>query len=119
MGEDSRRQDALASVYELAQMLYGLRGLAEEVEALLADAMKLAHGEGLSQAIIADAAALTRGRVSQVVRSGDAIQSRTQLRDRTHQVCEWPGDALRPYRLRFSGRMTMPPYQRRRTTSGR
>ena len=116
---DEARQDALANVVELARMLTGLRSLSDEVEALLADAMKAAHDTGLSQAIIADAAALSPGRVSQVIKSGEASRSRTQWSDRTHQITEWPGEALQPYRATFTGYMTMPPYRRRRSSPDR
>lgn len=115
---DEDRQNALARVLELSGMLHALRGLADEVEALLADALKLARDTGLSQAIIAEAAGLSRGRVNQVVKNGEASLTRRQLGDRAYEILGWPGDALRPHRASFSGHMTVPPYQRRRPSAG-
>ncbi|NMM91663.1 hypothetical protein B2J88_46520 [Rhodococcus sp. SRB_17] len=118
MDDDDDRQNALADVVELARLLHAFRGLSDEVEALLVDAMKIARNSGLSQALIAEAAALSPGRVSQVVKSDGAVVSRSHLNDRVRKIREWPGDALQPYRASFPGRMTMPPYLRRRPTAG-
>jgi hypothetical protein len=112
---DEDRQNALADVTELARLLHALRGLSDEVETLLADAMKIAHGTGLSQAVIAEAVAGSPGRVSQVIKTGEASMTQTQLHDHVFKISEWPGDALRPHRATFTGRMTMPPYARRRS----
>lgn len=112
---DDDRQNALADVSELAQMLHALRGLSGEVESLLADAMKVAHAVGLTQVLIADAAALSPGRVSQIVKDGEVSTPWEQLSERVHTLREWPGDALRPYRASFAGHMAMPPYRRRRS----
>ena len=114
---DDDRQNALADVVELARLLHSCRGLSDEVEALLVDAMKIARSAGLSQTIIAEATALSPGRVSQVVKSEGAAVSRSLLRDRVREISEWPGEALQPYRASFPGRMTKPPYRRRRPTS--
>ncbi|NRI68755.1 hypothetical protein FEZ60_24860 [Rhodococcus sp. MS16] len=94
---------------ELARLLHAFRGLSDEVEALLADAMKIARSSGLSQALIAEAAALSPGRVSQVVKSDGAVGPRSQVHDRVWKISEWPGETLRPYAASFSGHMTMPP----------
>jgi hypothetical protein len=112
---DADRQDALSDVVEMAELLHSLRGLTGEVEGLLADAMRIAHGAGVSQAVIADAAALTPGRVSQVIAAGERPASTEATHDRWHAIREWPGDALRRHRSSFSGRMTFPPYGRRRS----
>ncbi|KZL31388.1 hypothetical protein A3852_20800 [Rhodococcus qingshengii] len=116
---DEDRQNALADVVELARLLHALRGLSDEVEALLADAMKIARSSGLSQALIAEAAALSPGRVSQIVKSDEPEVSRSQVHDRVYKITEWPSDALRTYWASFPGRMTMPPYPRRRHASDR
>lgn len=113
--KDDDRQNALADVSELAQLLHALRGLSGEVETLLAEAMKVAHDRGLTQVLIADAAALSPGRVSQIVKDGEVFMTRKQLSERVHALREWPGDALRPYRASFAGHMAMPPYRRRRS----
>lgn len=114
---DRNQQDALADVVELAQLLHALRGLSGEVESLLADGLKVARDAGLSQAVIAEASDLTRGRVSQVVNSGPATTTGEQLHASVFRITEWPGDALRLHRATFAGRMTFPPYHRRRTAS--
>ncbi|GAA3141973.1 hypothetical protein GCM10020255_018780 [Rhodococcus baikonurensis] len=88
---DDDRQKALEDVEELARLLHALRGLSVEVEALLVDAMKIARSSGLSQALIAEAAALSPGRVSQVVKSEGAVVSRSHLHDRVFNISEWPG----------------------------
>ncbi|KZF15180.1 hypothetical protein A2J01_32185 [Rhodococcus sp. EPR-134] len=111
---DDDRQKALEDVEELARLLHALRGLSVEVEALLVDAMKIARSSGLSQALIAEAAALSPGRVSQVVKSEGAVVSRSHLHDRVFNISEWPGEALHPYKASFTGRMTRPPYSKRR-----
>jgi hypothetical protein len=114
---DEERQNALADVVELARTLHALRGLTGEVERLLSEAMKVAHSEGLSQAIIAEATALSAGRVSQMINHGEISTPRRKLHDRVYSISEWPGDALRPYRASFPGRMTFPPYPRRRAST--
>ncbi|MBH5141167.1 MULTISPECIES: hypothetical protein [Rhodococcus] len=111
---DDDRQNALADVMELARLLHALRGLSDEVETLLADAMKNARSSGLSQVLIAEAAALSSSRVSQVVKSDGVTVPRSHVNDRVRKISEWPAEALKPYRASFSGRMTTPPYQRRR-----
>ncbi|MBF4588433.1 hypothetical protein [Curtobacterium sp. VKM Ac-2887] len=68
-----------------------------------------------AKAVIADAAALTPGRVSQVVSAGEWPASTEAAHDRWHAIRDWPGDALRRHRSSFSGRMTFPPYGRRRS----
>ena len=114
--KDEERQNALANVLELARMLHSLRGLSDEVETLLTDAMKIANRTGLSQAVIAEAVAVSPGRVSQIVNTGEVSMTRAQLSDRVHKITEWPSNALRDYRTAFTGRVTMPPYARRRST---
>ena len=46
---DADRQNALADVHELAEMLHALRGLEAGVEGLLGEAIRHAHGCGLLQ----------------------------------------------------------------------
>lgn len=113
--DDADRQNALGDVFEMAQLLHSRRGLTGEVERLLGDVMRIAHGSGVSQAVIADAAALTPGRVSQVVSAGEGPALTEATHDRWHAIREWPGDALCRHRSSFSGRMTFPPYGRRRS----
>jgi hypothetical protein len=98
----------------MAKLLHALRGLTGEVEGLLAHAMWNAKHLGLSQAVIAEAAAVTPGRVSQVVSAGQRPESAEVVWDRWQSIREWPGDALRRHRSSFTGRMTFPPYERRR-----
>lgn len=116
---DDDRQKALADVLALAGLLHALRGLTDEVEALLTDAMKIARTSGLTQVLIAEAAALSPSRVSQVITSDKTVTPKAQLRDRISRITERPGDALRSHRASFTGLMTMPPYRRRRLTPGR
>lgn len=111
---DELRQNALADVVDSAQLLHALRGLSAELETLLADAIAVARDTGLSQAVIAEAAALSPGRVSQIVSRGAGQASPKKLHDRVREISEWPGDALRSHRATFAGRMTYPPYARRR-----
>lgn len=113
---DEERQQALSYVYELASTLHALRALTDEVEALLADATKIATRTGVSQAIVAEASGRSRGRVSQIVADGQPTSSAAVVRDRTAAIREWPADALRHHRATFAGTMTMPPYQRRRNS---
>lgn len=114
--DDSERQDALADVHDMAELLHALRALEGEVEDLLGEAIRRAHGRGLSQVVIAEAAALTRGRVNQVVKSDPTGMSPEQVSRRAHEVSEWPGDALREHRRSFTGQLAMPPYRKRRAS---
>lgn len=111
------KQDALADVIETARLVHELRGLAAEVEGLLAQAMVVAADEGLTKAIIAEAAGVTPGRVSQIVSATAVTSTGRALRDRIHKITNWPGDALGGHRATFAGRMTFPPYSRRRSAS--
>ena len=113
---DDERQNALADVHDMAELLHALRALEGEVEALLGEAIRRAHGYGLSQVLIAEAAALTRGRVNQVVKSDPTGMSPEQASRRAHEVSEWPGDALRTHRGSFTGQIAMPPYRKRRAS---
>lgn len=108
------QQSALANTYELAQMLHKLRGLSSEVELLLSDAIKHAHTTGLTQSLIADATGLTRGRINQIAKDGQRSQPLLEVEKRTSQILQWPSDALLSHSEDFAGRMTMPPYPRRR-----
>lgn len=112
--DDQTQQSALANTYELAQMLHKLRGLSSEVELLLSDAIRHAQTTGLTQSLIADAAGLTRGRVNQITKGNRPSQSLLEVENRTSQIMQWPSDALRSHNEGFTGRMTMPPYPRRR-----
>lgn len=114
--DDDERQDALADVHEMAELLHALRALEGEVEGLLGEVIRRAHGCGLSQVVIAEAAALTRGRVNQVVKSDSTGMSPAQASQRAHEVSEWPGDALRTHRGSFTGQMAIPPFRKRRAS---
>lgn len=111
------QQDALADVYTAAAYLASLRALAAETEQLLASAMASAVDRGLTKAIVADAAGISRGRVSQIVSSSDVSPLTTAQRARAHTIEEWPADALREHRHAFTGSMTYPPYSGRRVTT--
>lgn len=116
MGEytDANRQSALANVYLTARTLHELRALTAEVEGLHRSAMVLAVESGLSKAIVAEASGLTGGRVSQVVNGSREAITKNALRKRINQVTEFPQDALRKHAATFTGKMTFPPYPRRR-----
>ncbi|MGO1398933.1 hypothetical protein [Agrococcus casei] len=114
---DEDRQNALADVIESARLLHALRQFAGELESLATDAIKIARAEGVPQTLIAEAAALSAGRVSQIVNDGEPPAPRVEVSRRIYEMSEWPGDALRPHRAAFAGRMTYPPYPRRRGAS--
>ena len=116
---DEAKQNALANVYELAATAHSLRALAGEVDRLLADSMKRAQQQGVSQVLISEAAALTRGRINQIVRD-DSVPSQTadQLSRRAFEITNWPDEALRSHRSTFAGVMTFPPYRARRASEG-
>ncbi|WP_394163573.1 hypothetical protein [Galactobacter valiniphilus] len=113
---DDELQNALADVHDMAELLHALRVLEGEVEDLLGEAIRHAHGRGLSQVLIAEAAALTRGRVNQVVKSDPMGLSPERASRRAYEVSERPGDALRVHRRSFTGQMAMPPYRKRRAS---
>lgn len=108
------QQNELANVVTAARMLHSLRALTAEVETLLAQAMVRADATGITKTVIAEAAGLTRGRVSQIV---TATPSAPNPHDRLYKITEWPGDAIREHAADFAGTMTYPPYTRRRTTT--
>lgn len=112
---DEIKQNALADVVESARLLHALRQLAGELESLLADTIKIAQRDGVPQALIAEAAAISAGRVSQIVNDGEPPAPSREVRRAIHQMSEWPGDALRPHRATYTGLMTYPPYARRRS----
>lgn len=111
--KEDNQQNALADVNTAARLLHQLRGLASEVEGLLASAMSTADSLGLTKSIVAEAAGVSRGRVSQIVAATpDPAPSR-----RLYTISEWPGDALRGHLDGFLGHMTYPPYSRRRPSA--
>lgn len=114
---EAAQQDALADVYMAAAQLSALRALAAETEQLLASAMVSAVAGGITKTIIAEAAGLTRGRVSQIVGSSDVRSLTREQRARAHTIEEWPADVLREHRAAFAGKMTFPPYVGRRVVT--
>lgn len=52
---------------------------------------------------------------SQILKAGGPSMSRHEVGDRTWDITQWVGDALRPHAATFAGRMTFPPYPRRRS----
>lgn len=114
MTADEDRQNALAYTWDAFSTAHKLRALADRLTELGHSGIRECARLGLSQAIVADAAALTPGRVSQIVSSGPIEHD---WRSEVHRLVEWPGDALRTM-PRFEGRMTMPPYPRRRASRG-
>jgi RecA/RadA recombinase len=113
MADNADQQDALALAYTAAGLLNDVRALAGELEEHLANAIRAATDAGLSRAIVADAVGLTPGRISQIaLRSSSAG---TEWRDRLVAIDNYPGDAMHAHRKAFAGRMTYPPYPRRRT----
>lgn len=107
------QQTHLADITTAARLIHQLRGLTSELEALLAQAMVHADAAHLTKTVIAEAAGVTRGRVSQIV---TATPSGSSPHHRIQDIAEWPGDALRPHVEGFSGTMTYPPYSRRRAS---
>lgn len=108
--DDDARQNALATVVELAALQHALRALTREVEGLLAESMRHANEGGLAQVTIAKAADVSAGRVSQIIGSGPSSLTQGPLQERSRHILEWPGDELRSLKADFGGRMTFPPY---------
>lgn len=104
-------QNLLANVYELAKFIHELRNLATEARQLLEQAERNAVKGGLPPSLVAKAAGLTAGRVTQILaRPGDHDLRPRALADRSYKILEWPTDALKRHSASFPGEMIYPPY---------
>ncbi len=111
MAAEKTQQNLLANIYQVAQLRHAMRQLDQELVTLQANAMRNANLLGISAALIAKAAGLTPGRVSQVMAdSPGEDRSPQELNDTTTQILEWPAEALKKYHQTFPGEMTYPPY---------
>jgi hypothetical protein len=104
-------QNLLAAVYELAKFTHELRNLATEARQLLEQAERNAVNGGLPPSLVAKAAGLTAGRITQILaRPAENDLPPRALADRSYKILEWPADALKRHSASFSGEMTYPPY---------
>lgn len=108
---DDDQQARLATVYELAQLRHALSGMAEEVRVLLEQAERSAAAHQVAPHLIAMAAGVSRGRVTQLLsRPSDNDLLGSQLDKIRDKLVEYPQDALAEHKKSFPGEMTFPPY---------
>lgn len=118
MDARDEKQSLLAEVYELAALRHALGRLETEVRLLLEQAERNAATGGLPPSLIAKAAGLTPGRITQILaRPDDADLSPTQLHKVTYPILEWSADAIDKHRADFLGEMFYPPYPEPRSRS--
>lgn len=111
MGTRDEKQNLLAEVYDLASLRHALGRLENEVRLLLEQAERNAARGGVPASLIAKAAGLTPGRITQILaRPDDADHSPEALHKIAYPIQEWPADALTRYQADFPGNMTYPPY---------
>lgn len=111
MNTGDTKQNLLAEVFELALLRHNLGRLETEVRLLLEQAERNAAEGGLPPSLIAKAAGLTPGRITQILaRPSAADHPPAALRKITAPILEWPADALRKHSGDFTGTMTYPPY---------
>ena len=118
MSVRDEKQNLLAEVHELAALRHALGSLENEVRLMLEQAERNAARGEVPPSLIAKAAGLTPGRITQILaRPSDADRTPTELRKLTYPVCEWPAEALKAHRADFLGEMTYPPYPAPRSRS--
>lgn len=118
MDTRDEKQNLLTEVHELAKLRHALGRLETEVRLLLEQAERNAAAGGLPPSLIAKAAGLTPGRITQILaRPDDADHPPTQLHQIIYPILEWPGDAIDKHRADFPGEMTYPPYPEPRSRS--
>lgn len=110
MTEDEQQQ-TLQTLHDAAALLCAARGLVDMLEDLVDSGIQASRRAGISQAVIAETSDLTPGRVSQVI---GAKPIREDWADRVGQVRDWPQYALEAQKSHFAGKMSYPPYRRRR-----
>ena len=116
MGTRDEKQNLLAEVHDLASLRHALGRLENEVRLLLEQAERNAARGGVPASLIAKAAGLTPGRITQILaRPDDADHSPEALHKIAYPIQEWPADALNRHRADFPGEMTFPPYPAPRT----
>lgn len=116
MDARDEKQSLLAEVYELAALRHALGRLENEVRLLLEQAERNAARGGVPASLIAKAAGLTPGRITQILaRPDDSDHSPEALHKIAYPIQEWPADALNRHRADFPGEMTPPPYPAPRT----
>ncbi|PSS43113.1 hypothetical protein C6401_13770 [Arthrobacter woluwensis] len=113
MSSDDEQLRRLQSLHDAASLLHGARGLVNMLEDLVDSGIRDTHQAGVSQAVIAEAVALTPGRVSQVIGGAQILEG---WDERVSYIKDWPQPALEAQRAHFQGTMTYPPYRRRRAT---
>jgi hypothetical protein len=117
MSRDEDWQSALTYVSDAAERLHQVRALERELVDLVGVATRSAVALGVPGQLVAKAAGVTPGRVSQIVAApGEADAG--DWRARVWEVTESPADALRRHWGGFAGVMTYPPYERRRSSVG-
>lgn len=111
-GTSERRQhDLLAEVYELAQLRHALGRLEDDVRLMLEQAERNAAWGNVPPSLIARAAGVTPGRVTQVLgRSDEDDALPSDLRLTAIEIFEWMAEAVETRRADFPGLMTYPPY---------
>ena len=71
---DDEQLRRLQSLHDAASLLHGARGLVNMLEDLVDSGIRDTHRAGVSQAVIAEAVALTPSRVSQVVAGAKILE---------------------------------------------
>lgn len=111
MSAADTQQNLLAEVHELARLRHTLHHLETDVRLLLEQAERNAAHGGIPASLIAKAAGLTPGRISQILaRPSHADHTPAALHNISAPILEWPADALRARQEDFAGSMTYPPY---------
>lgn len=105
------KQNLLAVVVELATLRHALGSLEAEVRRLLEQAERNAAKGSVPPSLIAKAAGVTPGRITQLIARPDTDDlAPAQLSRRCSNLIGWPQDALTEHKKDFPGKMTYPPY---------
>lgn len=117
---DADKQSSLATVHELATLRHALTRMADEVRILLEQAERSAAAHDVPPSLIAKAAGVTKGRMTQLLaRPGTNDLLGSQITKKAFNLVELPQDTLRSHKADFPGEMTFPPYPQPRKRTGR
>ncbi|MGP5023384.1 hypothetical protein ACTXM3_18015 [Glutamicibacter arilaitensis] len=117
---DEDKQSALATVHDLAKLRHALTSMAEDVRRLLEQAERSAAAHDVPPSLIAKAAGVTKGRMTQLLARPDTLDLiGVQIHKKAHQLTQYPQDALSAHKADFPGEMTFPPYPQPRKRTGR
>ncbi|MGO1409806.1 hypothetical protein [Microbacterium sp.] len=110
---DADRQHRLTNVHRIAQHLHAVRAYTAELLQLLEEAEHAAASSGAARSLIAQAADVTPGRMTQILaRPSDQHRSPALIDERVEELLRDMPPAISRHEASFAGTVPQPPYPR-------